>query len=209
MLIILSTTLLFGHWTAFYVYLGNGPSDNLAFVGIIYQHFFGVFIDFDLYVPEILNISLNDISISSLLSALNRIPTFDNIPPAEMLESSTIFSALGLVLALMKPLVCLLSYFFHLAGMVGDNKKIGNVAESVGSLEGILTKLDGEARNKALARKHMICKTNEGGKLTELCIDESQEMRRTFLLDIKVAGSSKFYLLLKLNFRDCSTVTGE
>jgi hypothetical protein len=140
-LLVLSPLLVFGHWAAFYSYLGNSPSDNMTYVARIYRHFFGVLIDFKFYVPDLFNFNLGDIP--EWISVLMDVPSFDALPPAAMLEGMAVYSALSLFLAFMKPIVCVFSFIFSIFDMVAKNDKVGSVAETLGSNEGILNALAG------------------------------------------------------------------
>jgi hypothetical protein len=205
LLIVFSPLIVFGQWTAFFFYLDNGLNDDLTYVSLIYQHFFGAFVDFKIYIPNILSLNLDDIS--EWLSALQQIPSFDSLPPAAMLEGSTIFAILGLFMAFMKPLICALSYISFLAGIVGNNENIGKLAESYGSVEGNVTKLSGYTRKNALKDKHLYSKDNSDGKIEELSREPS-DFEYTFLFDIEFV-TSEYLALVKLDLRNCRNVTGK
>ena len=164
LLIVLSPLLVFGHWAAFYSYLGRSSSDSMAYVALFYEHFFGVFVDADFNVPDFLNFNLKDVS--DLGFALKDVPNFDVLPPAAMLEGSAIFLASSLLLSLIKPLVCLLSDLFSIAGIVGKNTKVGNVAV-LGTYEGILKGLTGNECITALQCKNADwdCEVDEKGNI--------------------------------------------
>jgi len=176
LLVVLSPLLVFGHWAAFYSYLGGSSSNNMQYVTLTYKHFFGVFVDVEFYIPDLLNFNFNDIS--EWTSALKDVPSFGVLPPAAMLEGSAVFSALSLLLSFIKPLVCLLSFIFSTAGMVGKNTKVGKVAEVFGSYEGILKGLVGKECVEALKRKNKdwVCKLDTNCKnILELHVPDNTD----------------------------------
>jgi hypothetical protein len=184
LLIMLSPLLVFGHWAAFYSYFGRSPSNTMAYVARTYEHFFGILFDADFYVPDILNSNFNDIT--EWAQILRDIPSFDALPPAAMIEGSAVFSAFSLLLSLIKPFVCLLSFIFSIIGMAGRNKKVAEVAESYGSYEGIFKGLVGREFVAALESKGWDCKLDAGGKsVVELRVPDNT------ILDIGVLANCK------------------
>jgi len=184
-LIVLSPLLVFGHWAAFYSYLGRHSSNSMAFVALTYEHFFGVLLDVDFSVPDLVNFNFEDISQS--LSLFANIPRFDELPPATMLEGSAIFLALSSLLACIKPLVCLFSFILSIAGLVGTNKKVGKVAEVLGSYEGIFNGLIGLECISALQLKNdkWDCKLDDNSNIIEMRVPENT------VLDIGVLANCK------------------
>jgi hypothetical protein len=201
LLLVLSPALVFGPWTAFYSYLGHTPSENMAYVALIYRHFFGVFIDFDFYMPDLFDFHWAELS--EWASVLVDVPSFNELPPAAMLDGSTVFSTLSLLLALTKPLVCVLSLVFSLAGVLGKNKTLGNVAAATSSIKAILENLKGDECIAALKLKGLACATNEDGQVTML---SKLPGVNNDSFDMKALASCP--ALVKVDFTGCKNVTG-
>jgi len=205
-LLVLSPLLTFGQWAAFYAYVGNSPLENMNHIEFAYAHFFGVFIDFKFYVPDIFNYKFDDIS--KWANVLKSIPSFDDYPPGAMLTGSAVFSALTLLLALMKPVVCVISSIFHMIGVVEKNKKVGEVAEKMADLRGILKGLRGEARDMALKLRHIQC-VAIGDTITEIGVVKDIRNSERYVIAFDLISISTFISsLVKIDFDNCEHVAG-
>jgi hypothetical protein len=113
-LIVLIPMMVFGSWTAFYVFLRRGVTADASFVRTCYNHFFQVLSGWHkLRSPSIVYFNFNltkqlKLAFQAFLAA----PGFDTAPPLLMLKGSKGFAALSFLAAVVKPLVSALAEVF-------------------------------------------------------------------------------------------------
>ena len=117
----MSTVVIFGTFLAFYSFLGRSPADNMEFTAELYQHFTGVFADFNFSIPSMRMFDLG--MIQDMLPALASLADFSNLEPYQLLESSSVFSAMNFVIGLIKPLVSAMTAVFKVLELVQEDSK--------------------------------------------------------------------------------------
>ena len=100
----------------------------------------------------------------------------------------------------------MLSYVFSLAGILGKNKVLGNIAAHNSSTNAILVNLTENELVRALKSKGLVCVTNYDGQMIELSVlcgfDE-----KSIMLNVGWLAARSY--LVNVDLGKCSYVTGK
>jgi hypothetical protein len=121
--------MVFGCWSAFFSYQGHNAADNMDFIASSYDIFFACFYIGNFSLPTSL-VNVTFVNLLNLAFALSTLAssTLDSALPGDLVKASAALTALATLIAIIRPLVSVLTVLLATYQYVAPNKKIGDMA---------------------------------------------------------------------------------